>query len=42
MVSTIPLSQSNTAPLGYSEAGDSHHGCAAGKSAETQDAMKQS
>ncbi len=33
MASTVTRSQSNRAPLGCGGTGDSHHGCAAGKSA---------
>ncbi len=35
MASTVTRSQSNRAPLGCSGTGDSHHGCAADKSAAT-------
>ncbi len=35
MASTVTRSQSNRAPLGYGGTGDSHHGCAADKSAAT-------
>ncbi len=35
MASTVTRSQSNRAPLGCGETGDSHHGCAADKSAAT-------
>ncbi len=35
MTSTVTKSQSNRAPLGCGGAGDSHHGCAADKSAAT-------
>ncbi len=35
MASTVTRSQSNRAPLGCGGTGDSHHGCAADKSAET-------
>ncbi len=35
MASTVTRSQSNRAPLGCGRKGDSHHGCAADKSAAT-------
>ncbi len=35
MASTVTRSQSNRAPLGCGGMGDSHHGCAADKSAAT-------
>ncbi len=35
MASTVTRSQSNRAPLGCGGTGDSHHGCAADKSAAT-------
>ncbi len=35
MASTFTRSQSNRAPLGYGGTVDSHHGCAADKSAAT-------
>ncbi len=35
MASPVPRSQSNRAPLGCGGTGDSHHGCAADKSAAT-------
>ncbi len=35
MASTVTRSQSNRAPLGFGGTGDSHHGCAADKSAGT-------
>ncbi len=39
MASTVTSSQSNRAPLGCGGMGDSHHGCAADKSAATDAVM---
>ncbi len=39
MASTVTRSQSNRAPLGCDGTGDSHHGCAADKSAALRDAI---